>query len=105
MTIVCQYQYKVHAKVTVYLLIIDHYLWCKQSLHYREVVMGRWKFEYAAIQRKMPLSLFNFQRLAPNFRAHFGQNEAVELRPGLIFNELMTLVHKIVTQSLPYHAE
>ena len=63
MTIVCQYQYKVHAKVTVYLLIIDHYLWCKQSLHYREVVMGRWKFEYAAIQRKIPLSLSNFQRL------------------------------------------
>ena len=105
MTIVCQYQYKVHAKVTVYLLIIDHYLWCKQSLHYREVVMKRWKFEYAAIQRKMPLSLFNFQPLAPNFRAPFGQIEAVELRPGLIFNELMTLVHKIVTQSLPYHVE
>ena len=67
--------------------------------------MGRWKFEYAAFQRKMPLSLFNFQGLAPNFRAHFGQNEAVELRPGLIFNELTTLVHKIVTQPLPYHAE
>ena len=67
MTIVCQYQYKVHAKVTVYLLIIDHYLWCKQSLHYREVVMGRWKFEYAAIQRKMPLSLSNFPTFCLKF--------------------------------------
>ena len=75
------------------------------ALQYGDVVMGGWIFKYAAIQRKIPLSLPNFQRLAPNFRAHFGQNEAVELRPGLIFNELMTLVHKIVTQPLPYHAE
>ena len=30
------------------------------TMHYREVVMGRWEFEYVAIQSKIPLSLSNF---------------------------------------------
>ena len=33
------------------------------ALQYGDVVMGGWIFKYAAIQRKIPLSLSNFQRL------------------------------------------